>query len=85
MIEYLPIYHIGSGPPLFDIIDDFFFCTLNVVRLVLVRLLVGYSFVVLVTNNTLTLIWRYTCNIFLCVLRVRINVNVNNTCDRAAG
>ena len=41
---------------------------LNVVHLVLVGLFVGYSFIVFVTNNTLTLIWRYKCNIFLCVL-----------------
>ena len=67
------MYHIGSSPPSFDI-DDFLFCTLNVVHLVLVRLFVGYYFVVLVTNNTLTLIWRYKCHIFVCVLRVRINV-----------
>ena len=55
MIECLCISH-GSSPPLFDIIDHFSFCALNVVHLVLVRLLVGYSFVVLVINNTLTLI-----------------------------
>ena len=70
------MYHIiGSSPPLFDIIDNFFLCALNVVHLVLVKLLVCYSFVGLVTNNKLAMIWRYECNIFLCVLRVRITVN----------
>ena len=33
------MYHVGPGPPLFDIIDDFLFCTPNVVHLVLVRML----------------------------------------------
>ena len=36
--------------------DDFLFCTLNDVHFVLVgKLLVGYSYVVLVPNNTLAL------------------------------